>query len=594
MPWTAADAESHIKDLTGKQKQVWARIANERLAACLAGGGKRETCEASAIRQANSVAKGVRESMKFTEAATVKSRIQGLMRAADALLADKDLPKAVRDDITGFRTKLKKRWDDFEEKPETETGKPGTKAADEAARFIAEAKTIIDTANSFESRERLVQTTLAAKYPPPADRSYDRPWIRELTDDMVIFRTSDENAKLLQASYSIDRTGAEPKVLLGEPKEVEVAYVTVEAVPHQEAVGDTELSADFIPLVEKAVRKDGTIALKVIEPGWGSSGFYSEDMLKRDGPQVFKAGTQMFWDHPTVTEEAERPERSLRDLAGQLTTDAAYRADGPAGPGLYAEAKVHAPYREALNDLSADIGTSIRGIGKGKQGTIAGRTGPVIERIVAAKSVDFVTRPGAGGQVLQLFEAARGRSSPLHIAAMTMQELKRTRPDLIEELRTEIKAAVYGDSTKTKEERKLDEAQIKQLTEAKVVLETENTRLRETILQSEAARFVTEALASVKLPDLTKTRLTEALVKAPVVKDGKLDAEGYKQAIEAAVKAEADYLGKVTSSGKVTGMGAGEPTPVKLSEAWERFYANQGKTPEEAKRLAALAAEQRR
>jgi hypothetical protein len=28
----------------------------------------------------------------------------------------------------------------------------------------------------------------------------------------------------------------------------------------------------FIPLVERAVRRDGTIAIKMIQPGWGSSG----------------------------------------------------------------------------------------------------------------------------------------------------------------------------------------------------------------------------------------------------------------------------------------------------------------------------------
>ena len=140
----------------------------------------------------------------------------------------------------------------------------------------------------------------------------------------------------------------------------------------------------------------------------------------------------------------------------------------------------------------------------------------------------------------------------------------------------------------------MDEAQVRQLTEAKTALETENARLKETLLRGDAARFVAEALAPVKLPELTKTRLTEALVRAPVVKDGKLDAEGYKQAIEAAVRAEADYLGKVTGSGQVTGMGAGEPAAVKLNEAWERTFLAQGKTLEEAKRLAALAVGARR
>lgn len=593
MPWTIADVDAHIKDLTDAQKKVWVKVANERLAACLKDDGKRETCEASAIRQANAAAKGVKESavVGFREAATIKSRIQALIRAADGYLADKTLPKPVHDEVSSFRTKLQKRFEDL-----SGEGKEGVKANEAVGQFLTEAKTIIDVADSFNALDRLVADALKAKYPPPVDAPYERPWIREMMTDKVIYSLPGKDSKLMQASYNIDRTSAEPKVLLGEPVQVELAYITVEddAAPAQEAQGDAAFAIDFIPLVEKAVRKDGTASLKIIEPGWGSSGYYPTATLERDGPKVFKAGTQMYWDHPTASEQAERPERSLRDLAGQLMTDAVFKADGPAGAGLYAEAKVYGPYKEVLNELGADIGTSIRGIGKGKQGTVEGRTGPVIERLVAAQSVDFVTRPGAGGQVLQLFEAARGRSSPLHISAVTLQDIKQTRPDLVEEMRADLKAAVYSESGKAKEARQMDETQIRELTEAKTALQGENAGLKQQILLGEAERFVAEHLKAVTLPDLTKKRLTESLVKAPVVKDGKLDVDGYKAAIEAAVKAEADYLAKVTESGKIVGMGAGEPAPVKLQESWERFYAAQGKSPDEAKRLAALAAGQRR
>ncbi len=688
MPWTAADAEKHSKDLTARQREVWARVANQRLAACLADGGTREACEASAIRQANSVAKGVRESMEFQEAATIKARLQALMRAADEYLADRDLPKSVREEVSQFRAKLRKRWQDMSDEGGEKGGEePATKAADESIRaFLAEAKTLIDTADSYEERRRLIEDALKLRYPAPADRPYARPWVRELMPDKVIYSTADKENALLQAGYSIDRTGPKPKVTLGEPTSVEVAYVTVEAnrtedgqeypvgafayVPDPEkpstwklrvwedptkkvtaaqvgraiaafspggfrgqkvdipaddrdkvkaklrslwkqvnpdreasempahireaADGDTSVGGEFIPLVEKAVRRDGTISLKVIEPGWGSSGYYPKATLERDGPQVFKAGTQMYWDHPTVSEEAERPERSLRDLAGRLITDAKFRDDGPAGPGLYAEAKVYKPYQEAINELGGDIGTSIRGLGKGKQATIDGRTGPVIEKLVAARSVDFVTRPGAGGQVVELFEAARGRSSPQHILAVTLEELKRERPDLIEELRAELKPAIYGEKREAKEARKVEEAEAKQLSEANAALTAENARLKEQLVLGEAERFVAEALKSVELPELTKARLAATLAKAPVMKDGKLDPEGYRAAITEAVKAEADYLAKITGSGKIAGMGTGEPKPVNLKESWVATFRAQGKTQEEAERLAALAVESKR
>ena len=53
MPWTAQDAERHKKGLSAKQKRQWAKVANSALQTCLDDGGSQQTCEASAIRQAN-------------------------------------------------------------------------------------------------------------------------------------------------------------------------------------------------------------------------------------------------------------------------------------------------------------------------------------------------------------------------------------------------------------------------------------------------------------------------------------------------------------------------------------------------------------
>ena len=63
---------------------------------------------------------------------------------------------------------------------------------------------------------------------------------------------------------------------------------------------EASIDGDFVPLVEKAIRRDGTIALKLIKAGWGSSGYYPASVLERDGPAVFPAKTQMFWDHQNL------------------------------------------------------------------------------------------------------------------------------------------------------------------------------------------------------------------------------------------------------------------------------------------------------
>lgn len=172
---------------------------------------------------------------------------------------------------------------------------------------------------------------------------------------------------------------------------------------------ESDIMGDAIPLREQAVAEDGTIPIKIIQPGWGSSGYYSDKVLERDGPTQFKKGTQMYWDHPTSTEERERPERSLRDLAGELVEDARYMPDGAWGPGLYARSKVFGTFAGAVNDLAPHIGLSLNGRGLAEQGEAEGQQGPIINEISSVRSVDFVTVPGAGGKILELFESARSR-----------------------------------------------------------------------------------------------------------------------------------------------------------------------------------------
>lgn len=167
------------------------------------------------------------------------------------------------------------------------------------------------------------------------------------------------------------------------------------------------LAGAFVPLREKAVRRDGTVGLRLIGPGWGSSGFYPVETLRRDGPQVFTAGTKMYWNHPTLGQESERPEGDLRDLAAVLVSDARWEESGAEGPGLYADAKVFGDYAGAVEELAPYIGVSIRASGRATTGEAEGRQGAIINALTAARSVDFVTEPGAGGRIVEMFEAAR-------------------------------------------------------------------------------------------------------------------------------------------------------------------------------------------
>ena len=171
-------------------------------------------------------------------------------------------------------------------------------------------------------------------------------------------------------------------------------------------------------LQEAAVTNDGRLRMRIIAPGWSENGRYypAETLQAAARDRVFAAGTHSYIDHPTMSEEADRPERSIRDLAGTLTSDAVWEANGPAGPGLYADADIRSAYQPLVDDLADAIGPSIRAEGVAEQGEAEGRSGPVVTAITSAESVDLVTRPAAGGRVLQLMESVRSGHELIDLA----------------------------------------------------------------------------------------------------------------------------------------------------------------------------------
>ena len=434
----------------------------------------------------------------------------------------------------------------------------------EKQKKIAEAMDLYEAEFSHDDKRQLLRKAVREREninTLPGQEVYA--WIRDVYDTSVVYERGE---KLYKCSYLVDENG---KVTLGDPFEV-VVETTYKAVKVVSESGTSDLTVDFVPLtlVEKSVRRDGTIPLKIIEPGWGSSGYYPKEVLERDGPKVFTKGTKMFWNHPTPTEEMERPERDLNDLAAEFVSDATWQENGPAGAGLYTDAKVFGPYKKAVDELAPHIGASIRALGKAKMGEAEGKTGPIIEQIALAKSVDFVTTPGAGGQILQLFEAARGGNTPLPIHTVTLQEFKRIRPDLVEEMRAELKTAVYGEKNQFEEAKRVKEEEIRALEESKRKTDEENARLKEALILRDAKDFVIGALSKVEMPELTRTRLVESLAKNPVVKEGSLDKDEFGKKITEAVKTELEYLAKVTGSGQIHGMGesVSETGEVKLAE----------------------------
>lgn len=181
---------------------------------------------------------------------------------------------------------------------------------------------------------------------------------------------------------------------------------------------------------EAATPAPGTGMLDVvfITEGWGSSGYYSGDTLEEAGKDVvFPAGTQMFINHPTAKEKEERPVRDLNYLAAVLTEDATY---DESVKGLRGPVKTFPAWRESLAEMAPHIGVSIRAAADVEEGEAEGRTGVIVTKITEGLSVDFVTKAGRGGHIVEVLESAMEKG--LHNAAPPLEVKEALQSDVRE------------------------------------------------------------------------------------------------------------------------------------------------------------------
>lgn len=320
-----------------------------------------------------------------------------------------------------------------------------------------------------------------------------------------------------------------------------------------------------------AFMQSGMLPLRIISPGWGTSAYYGPESLQEaEKNRIFPQGTKMFWDHPSITERTDRPERSLRDLAATFEEDAHWDSNGPKGPGLYTVAHVFKPYRESVWEMARHIGPSIRAFGNTYFGEAEGRQGPIVESIMASESVDFVTAPGRGGEIIQLFEAARTAAvtaDPTDFQRQLTATNQSNQPPSAGEKTVELQealariATLEGEKAAWGTEKTQLQESITSLTTERDEARGEVRRFQEAKILSDAKEAVAEALKPVTtLPDITKTRLQESVAfNPPVTADGQLDKAKLATNLEEAVKAEVQYITGITGGGQVHGLGGGIP-----------------------------------
>ena len=257
--------------------------------------------------------------------------------------------------------------------------------------------------------------------------------------------------------------------------------------------------------------------VKIISAGRGSSGWYSKEVLQRDGPKIFDRGTLGFINHATKAEEAARPEGDWNKLAYVTTARAHWDENGKAGPALYAPIKIFAAHASELAEKAPHTGASIRASGTRDDTAIApdGKPG-VITSLTRGHSIDAVTEAGRDGKLL------------LESADSQLNE--------------------GGD---------MDATAITKLQEA-------NRSIAKRLAKAEAREAAQTKLRTIRLPEASKTAIVErACADVPITESGEFDSKVFATLLEAEVQYAASLL---PGGAHVVGLGAAPADP-KLAEA---------------------------
>jgi len=320
-----------------------------------------------------------------------------------------------------------------------------------------------------------------------------------------------------------------------------------------------ELVQNYTPLTEAKFDK-GRAAVVVIKAGFNATEdrYYPAEVLKRDYG-IFE-GMKMYADHPTEEEDKARPERSIKDWVATLTE---VQCDG--NGVVTGVAEIVEPWLmqklASLRDkqMLSEMGISINAVGSASKGTIDGKETLVIEKLVAARSVDFVTEPGAGG-VVTFYESDRSHDIDL----VELSILKEKRPDLVKLIEATVRAEITQEVKKAMENEELikeKDTQIATLTKERDDLKEVAEKAEKERVKAEAQATIKEAVDKAELPDAAKERLIERFK----------DAETADGIVEA-VQSEIDYIAKLSESGKVKGMGASKSDPEKDKEALKESF----------------------
>jgi len=159
--------------------------------------------------------------------------------------------------------------------------------------------------------------------------------------------------------------------------------------------------------------KEGRWRATLLTPGVGSSGTYSESLLKEFGPAALRKGAKSFVTHNRL----ENGEPDPFQMWGFLAEDAHYEE----GVGLVGEIEVLPSWRDRVSEVAPHTALSIYVMGE------ADEEGNVISFDEDAQNgVDLVVYPGrpGSGLVEKLYENAKKNSSEPSVEVKKENEME--------------------------------------------------------------------------------------------------------------------------------------------------------------------------
>jgi len=271
------------------------------------------------------------------------------------------------------------------------------------------------------------------------------------------------------------------------------------------------------------------------QAGQGSSGFYTEEVLREYGPKALAPGAHAYVDHPTEA----NPTRSPKDLIGFYPDGAVYEE----GVGLVGELEIFPHWADFVEAVAPHTGLSIYMMGESDD------EGNVTSLLPDPQnSVDLVSYAGLknSGLVEKLYESARAASPKPPAASADRKTQKEGMNVELEKAIADLSAKFDASIAESKAALKVaEDAKIKAEADAKAALDAIDEKVKEALgtykekaTAIEAAELLPEQSeplleAASNGEDIT-ARLAEAVKVATAFKQIAETSGGFARAGESA------------------------------------------------------------